>query len=107
MPGELQALGHRLQALAITGPEQAAQVERRPVPRRLATHRGEVRRQPHVQIHRVDTILAHGCLLLLQPARQRTKQPQSAQVVLAPSALRICLRGRKGAKAVLPCTFST
>ncbi|BAQ50161.1 hypothetical protein Maq22A_2p42070 (plasmid) [Methylobacterium aquaticum] len=82
MPGEPQALGHRLQALALAWPEQATQVERRPVPPGLAAHRGEVRRQPHIQVHRVDTILAHGSLLLFQPEEQRAKQPQSAKVVL-------------------------
>ncbi|AWN52732.1 hypothetical protein DK412_14805 [Methylobacterium sp. 17Sr1-1] len=72
VPGEPQALGDRLRAFAIIRPGQAAQVERRPVLSGLATRRSYERRQTRVQIHRVDTILAQGRLLLLQLGEQRT-----------------------------------
>lgn len=76
-----EAGGHRLQALAIPGAEQAAQVLRCPGPPRLAPHRSPERPQPRVEVL-LRRSLCHGRFPQCYRRIRTPDDPQSAQVVL-------------------------
>src|SRR3954470_2177970 len=89
MARQTQARRHRLQALALTRAQQAAQVQRCPEPPLLVPERREKRLQPAIQI---AADAAQSCHLHLSPPPAARKWGRhnllgSAQVVLARSGL--------------------